>query len=140
MDGTTSGPGDSGAGGGSAPAGAVDVPAAQQNVTQVVITTGTLWRGVGVVFATVAGLWAVNQARGLTSMLVISLFFALALVPGVNHLHEKRGWRRGAAVGFIGLQLGEGISGRVAERRQAEAVRVVLESDVYTSVPGFDAR
>ena len=103
MDGTTSGPGGSGAGGGSAPAGAVDVPAAQQNVTQVVITTGTLWRGVGVVLGTVAGLWAVNQARGLTSMLVISLFFALALVPGVNHLHEKRGWRRGAAVGFIYL-------------------------------------
>ena len=103
MDGTTSGHGGSGAGGGSAPAGPVDVPAAQQNVTQVVITTGTLWRGVGVVLATVAGLWAVNQARGLTSMLVISLFFAIALVPGVNHLHEKRGWRRGAAVGFIYL-------------------------------------
>jgi predicted PurR-regulated permease PerM len=103
MDGTTSGHGGSGAGGGSAPDGPVDVPAAQQNVTQVVITTGTLWRGVGVVLATVAGLWAVNQARGLTSMLVISLFFALALVPGVNHLHEKRGWRRGAAVGFIYL-------------------------------------
>ena len=103
MDGTTSRHGGSGAGGGSAPAGPVDAPAAQQNVTQVVITTGTLWRGVGVVLATVAGLWAVNQARGLTSMLVISLFFAIALVPGVNHLHEKRGWRRGAAVGFIYL-------------------------------------
>ena len=101
MDGTTSGHGGSGAGGGSVPAGPVDVPAAQQNVTQVVITTSTLWRGVGVVLATVAGLWAVNQARGLTSMLVISLFFAIALVPGVNHLHQKRGWRRGAAVGFI---------------------------------------
>jgi predicted PurR-regulated permease PerM len=102
MDGTTSGHGGTGAGG-SAPAGPVEVPAAQQNVTQVVITTRTLWRGVGVILATVAGLWAVNQARGLTSMLVISLFFALALVPGVNHLHEKRGWRRGAAVGFIYL-------------------------------------
>jgi predicted PurR-regulated permease PerM len=102
MDGTTSGHGGTGAGG-SAPAGPVEAPAAQQNVTQVVITTRTLWRGVGVILATVAGLWAVNQARGLTSMLVISLFFALALVPGVNHLHEKRGWRRGAAVGFIYL-------------------------------------
>ena len=39
----------------------------------------------------------------LTSMLVISLFFAIALVPGVNHLHNKRGWKRGAAVGFIYL-------------------------------------
>ena len=63
MDGTTSGNGGSGAGGGSVPAGPVDVPAAQQSVTQVVITTSTLWRGVGVVLATAAGLWAVNQAE-----------------------------------------------------------------------------
>jgi len=39
----------------------------------------------------------------LVAMLVISLFFALALVPGVNHFHKKRGWKRGAAVGFIYL-------------------------------------
>ena len=91
MDGTTSEYGGSGAGGESAAAGPVEVPAALQNVTQVVITTRTLWRGVGVILATVAGLWAVNQARGLTSRSSISLFFALALVPGVNHLHEKRG-------------------------------------------------
>ena len=103
MDGTTSDHGGSGAGEGSAPAGPVEVPAAEQNGTQVIITTRTLWRGVGVILATAAGLWAVNQARGLASMLVISLFFALALVPGVNHLHQKRGWKRGAAVGFIYL-------------------------------------
>ena len=103
MDGTTSELGGSGEGRGSAPAGPVGSPAAQQKVTQVVITTSTLWRGVGVILATMAGLWAVNQARELTSMLVISLFFALALVPGVNHLHQKRGWKRGAAVGFIYL-------------------------------------
>lgn len=103
MDGTTSGHGGSGAGGGSAPAGPVEVPEAQRNVTQVVITTSTLWQGVGVILATVAGLWAVNEARELTSMLVISLFFALALVPGVNHLHEKRRWKRGTAVGVIYL-------------------------------------
>ena len=103
MDGTTSEHGGSGAGRESAPAGPVEVPTAQQNVTQVVVTTRTLWRGVGVILATMAGLWAVNQARDLTSILVISLFFALALVPGVNHLHKKRGWKRGAAVGFIYL-------------------------------------
>jgi predicted PurR-regulated permease PerM len=103
MDGTTSEHGGPGTGGGSAPAEPVESPATQQNVTQVVITTSTLWRGVGVILATMAGLWAVNQARELTSMLVISLFFALALVPGVNHLHQKRGWKRGAAVGFIYL-------------------------------------
>ena len=78
------------------------MPAAQY-VTQVVITTRTLWRGVGVVLTTLAGLWAVNQARELTSMLVISLFFAIALVPGVNHLHNKKRRKRGAAVGFIYL-------------------------------------
>jgi predicted PurR-regulated permease PerM len=102
MDSTTSEHGGSG-GGGSAPAGPVEVPATQQDVTQVVITTRTLWSGVGIILATMAGLWAVIQARGLTSMLVISLFFALALVPGVNHLHQKRRWKRGAAVGFIYL-------------------------------------
>jgi predicted PurR-regulated permease PerM len=48
-------------------------------------------------------LWAIHQARSLVTMLVISLFFALALVPGVNHFHKKRGWKRGAAVGFIYL-------------------------------------
>jgi predicted PurR-regulated permease PerM len=103
MDGTTSEHGGSGAGEGSAQTEPVDVPDAQQNVTQVVITTRTLWRGVGIILVTAAGLWAVNQARELTSMLVISLFFAIALVPGVNHLHTKRGWKRGAAVGFIYL-------------------------------------
>ena len=101
--GTTSRRGGSGSGATSAPAAPVDVAEPQQNETQVVITTRTLWRGVGVVLATLAGLWAINQARELASMLVISLFFAIALVPGVNHLHTKRGWRRGAAVGFIYL-------------------------------------
>ncbi len=65
------------------------------------ISSRSYWRAVGVVLLTLFGLWAIHQARGLVAMLVISLFFALALVPGVNHFHEKRGWRRGAAVGFI---------------------------------------
>jgi len=90
MDGTTSEHGGSGVGERSAPTEPVDVSDAQQNVTQVVITTRTLWRGVGIILVTAAGLWAVNQARELTSMLVISLFFAVALVPGVNHLQSRR--------------------------------------------------
>ncbi len=72
-------------------------------VTQIVVTTGTLWRAVAVILATLAVLWALDQARSLATMLVISVFFALALVPGVNHLHQKRGWRRGLAVGVIYL-------------------------------------
>jgi predicted PurR-regulated permease PerM len=72
-------------------------------VQQVDISTRTMWRAVGVVLTTLFAIWAVEQARGLVSILVTSLFFALALVPGVNHFHQKRGWRRGAAVGFIYL-------------------------------------
>ena len=76
---------------------------APQNVTHIVITIGTMWRAVAVVLLTLAALWAVDQARDLVTMLVISVFFALALVPGVEHLHKKRGWRRGAAVAVIYL-------------------------------------
>ena len=39
--------------------------------------------------------------RGLVLMLVVSVFFTLALTPGVNYLHAQRGWRRGAAVAVI---------------------------------------
>jgi predicted PurR-regulated permease PerM len=67
------------------------------------ISSRSYWRAVVVVLLTFLGLWAIHQARNLVTMLVISLFFALALVPGVNHFHKKRGWKRGAAVGFIYL-------------------------------------
>jgi predicted PurR-regulated permease PerM len=78
-------------------------PAPEPGATRVVITTRTLWMAVWVILATLFGLWALSEARGLVSLLIISMFFALALVPGVNYFHEKRGWRRGAAVGFIYL-------------------------------------
>jgi predicted PurR-regulated permease PerM len=71
--------------------------------TPVDISARSYWRAVGVVLTTLFGLWAIREAQGLVTMLVISLFFALALVPGVNHFHRKRGWKRGAAVGFIYL-------------------------------------
>jgi predicted PurR-regulated permease PerM len=87
----------------SAPSAAVDTTPAAPPVTHVVIGARTMWLAVGVVLATLAGLWAVTQARHLVSLLVISMFFALALVPGVNYFHEKRGWRRGGAVGAIYL-------------------------------------
>ena len=47
--------------------------------------------------------WAIGKARDLVAMLAISLFFGTALVPGVNYLHNKRGWKRGAAVAAIYL-------------------------------------
>jgi predicted PurR-regulated permease PerM len=76
----------------------VDGPTSAEQVTQVVITTRTMWRAVAVLLATLFGMWAVSQARHFVSMLVVAMFIGLALVPGVNHLHRKRGWRRGAAV------------------------------------------
>jgi predicted PurR-regulated permease PerM len=85
------------------PADLPEAPAAPKNVTQIVITTSTIWRVVGVILLTLAALWAVHQARTLVTMLVVSIFFALALIPGVDHLHKKRGWRRGAAVAVIYL-------------------------------------
>jgi len=72
-------------------------------LTRTVITPRSMWVAVGIVLATLAGLWAISEARDLVSLVIISLFFALALVPGVNYFHEKRGWRRGAAVGLIYL-------------------------------------
>ena len=69
--------------------------------TRISVSTRTMWRFVGVVLITLAAIWAIGQARSVVSMLFISWFFSLALVPGVDHLHRKRGWKRGAAVGFI---------------------------------------
>jgi predicted PurR-regulated permease PerM len=85
----------------SSPAPRTDPPAGPPAARQVVITTGTIWRAVAIVLVTLAALWGLNQMRSLVMMLAISLFFALALTPGVNYLHAKRGWRRGAAVGAI---------------------------------------
>jgi hypothetical protein len=66
---------------------------------QIEITWMSWWRAITVILVMLAFLWAVDQARHLVSMLAISLFFGLALVPGVNQLHQKRGWRRGRPSG-----------------------------------------
>jgi predicted PurR-regulated permease PerM len=63
----------------------------------------SIWRVILYALITIVLIWMAGQARSLLSMIVISLFFGLALIPGVNWLHENRGWRRGAAVGFIYL-------------------------------------
>lgn len=84
----------------------VDQSAATESETSRVVhvievTSGTMWRLVGIVLTTLVVLWAFDRARSLVGMLIMSVFFALALVPGVNHLHQRFGWRRGAAVGAI---------------------------------------
>jgi predicted PurR-regulated permease PerM len=43
------------------------------------------------------------QARSLVSVLVISLFFGIAMDPAVTALHARRGWPRGAATALVFL-------------------------------------
>jgi predicted PurR-regulated permease PerM len=61
----------------------------------------TLWKIATVGLLVAALLYAGYQAKQLIAMLVVSTFFAIAMVPGVNGLHKRFGMRRGAAVGII---------------------------------------
>ena len=63
------------------------------------------WRVASVLLTIAVVLAAVDRARSLVSMLVMALFFGLAMDPGVTWLHKRHGWRRGAATGaiFVGI-------------------------------------
>ncbi len=60
-----------------------------------------LWKVVTVALATAGLLFVLYQARHFVGLLVVATFFALAMIPGVNHMQSRWGWRRGAAVGLI---------------------------------------
>lgn len=60
-----------------------------------------IWRVVIVVLLVTALLIMATQARSLLSMLFVALFFGIAMEPAVNHLHMKRGMKRGAATGLV---------------------------------------
>ena len=60
-----------------------------------------LWKFVTVVLATAVLLLLARELRHLLWLLVVSSFFALAMIPGVEQIHRRWGWRRGAAVGVI---------------------------------------
>ena len=61
----------------------------------------SLWKVVAVGLTTFVLVSMAWRAQSLLRLLGLSLFFAIAMVPAVNHLHAKRGWKRGAAVGAI---------------------------------------
>jgi predicted PurR-regulated permease PerM len=63
----------------------------------------TLWKVVFVGLAVAVGLAIVWRTQTLIRMLLVSLFFALAMIPAVKYMHERWGWKRGAAVGAIYL-------------------------------------
>jgi len=46
------------------------------------------------------GVWLFDQLKSLILLIVISLFLAMAIEPGVNSL-VRRGWRRGSATGAV---------------------------------------
>ena len=75
-------------------------PPPEQNV---VISGKIVWQAIGAVLATLFLLWAINQARGVVSMVAIAFFFSLALDPAVRWITGRYGWRRGSAVGVIYL-------------------------------------
>lgn len=61
----------------------------------------SLWKVVAVVAAVALTIIVATKAQHLIAMLVVSLFFAMAMTPAVDYLHDMRGWRPGAAVGAI---------------------------------------
>jgi predicted PurR-regulated permease PerM len=85
----------------SVPAGPPDATTA--SVQRVEISTRSYWRAIGVVLATLGLIWAIQQARGVVSMVLISFFFSLALEPAVRRLTTRFGWRRGSATGVVYL-------------------------------------
>ena len=56
------------------------------------------WLGY-VAVAVLGRVW--DRLAGLGLLLLISLFLSLAIEPGVNRLHRRRGWRRGSATALI---------------------------------------
>ena len=61
------------------------------------------WKAVIVGLAVTVGLMVVWRTQTLMRMLAVSFFFALAMIPAVKFMHERWGWKRGAAVGAIYL-------------------------------------
>jgi len=70
-------------------------------VTRVEIAGRTVWQVIGAILLTIVLLNAARAAAGLLTMVALSFFFSLALDPAVRWLHDRYGWRRGAAVGVI---------------------------------------
>ena len=81
-------------------------PAATPVTTTTSTRTGMRWvpRGIALFWLGLVVLvvlrWLLGKTRGLLVLLLISLFLAFAVEPGVNRL-ARRGWRRGRATGLV---------------------------------------
>ena len=85
----------------SGPPAKIDQDTPQSTVVTYAISTRSIWQVIGAIVLTLAALETIDRARSLVTMLIISFFFSRALVPLVERLHQKRGWKRGTAVGAI---------------------------------------
>jgi predicted PurR-regulated permease PerM len=64
---------------------------------------------VWVVLAAAVLVVALDRMRSLITMLVVAMFFGIAMEPAVTWLHTRRGWRRGSATGLVFTVLGVGV-------------------------------
>jgi predicted PurR-regulated permease PerM len=85
----------------SGPASSDQEPSDKKQVVEYKIATRSIWQVIFAVLLTLVGIIVIQRARDLVAMLIISIFFALAIIPLVERIHAKRGWARGAAVGVI---------------------------------------
>jgi predicted PurR-regulated permease PerM len=63
----------------------------------------SLWKAVVVILVTLFFLTLGWRTQHLLRLLGVSFFFALAMIPAIKYMHERWGWKRGAAVGVIYL-------------------------------------
>lgn len=60
-----------------------------------------MWLFIGAVLSTAAVLWAVWQVRTLVWIMLLALFFSVALEPAVRYLARRFGWSRSASVALV---------------------------------------
>ncbi|HSK95938.1 MAG TPA: AI-2E family transporter, partial [Euzebyales bacterium] len=90
-----------GATGAAGEAAAAGAPPPPRSLLRIEIAGRTIWQVIGAILLTIALLRMARAASGLLSMVALAFFFSLALDPAVRWLHNRYGWRRGAAVGVI---------------------------------------
>jgi predicted PurR-regulated permease PerM len=61
----------------------------------------TIWRVIGIGLGVTVLVLMLLEARSLVSMLVIALFFGIAMDPAVTALHARRGWSRGRGTALV---------------------------------------
>ena len=76
-------------------------PGSERPETQPVIAWRSIWRVIWAILITAALLWLLWQMRPLVGMVLLAIFFSIALEPGVRWLTHRYGWRRGVALGLI---------------------------------------